>query len=187
MALCRTLIRSFAKDYARRPDLVISECNERPLEDARDALFVTAFYGVLDINTNEFTYTNAGHNPPCIIGEGPEAKPKALPLTGLPIGIDKEEEWTAEQIDIEKGELIVIYSDGIPDAQNAAQEAFGDARIMDFIQKNRNKGAAQFQDSLLREIEKFSEDAKQFDDMTLLVLKRENDASKKPQKLLRLF
>ncbi len=123
MALCRTLIRTFAKDYASRPDLVITECNERLLEDARDALFVTAFYGVLDFEKNELIYTNAGHNPPFIMGEDDEAQAKALPLTGLPIGIDKEEQWTSERIMIEKGELFLIYSDGIPDAQNAANES----------------------------------------------------------------
>ena len=175
MALCRTLIRTFAKEYASRPDLVISECNERILEDARDALFITVFYGVLDLERNSLSYANAGHNPPFLISKDPKAKAKALPLTGLPIGIDNDEEWSYENITFAKGDILMMYSDGIPDAQNSEDESFGDQRLLAFSQKHRNESASQFQDHLLENIKSFTGPIKQFDDMTLLVLKRENE------------
>lgn len=175
MALCRTLIRTFAKDYASRPDLVISECNERLLEDARDALFVTAFYAVLDLEKHSLIYANAGHNPPFFINQNPEKKIKALPLTGLPIGIDHEEEWSYEKIMFGAGDILMMYSDGIPDAQNMANESFGNKRLLEFSQEHRKNSASQFQDQLLEKIKDFTGKSKQFDDMTMLVLKREGD------------
>lgn len=173
MTLCRTLMRSFAKEYVRRPDLVVAETNARLLEDARDALFVTGFYGVLDYETNELVYANAGHNPPFLLSAKGEAKAKALPLTGLPIGIDVDESWGLEQIQVEAGDFLFLYTDGIPDSTNAERETFGDERLLEELVAQRGEPANVIQEKVLEAIEAFTEGEPQFDDVTLLILQRE--------------
>jgi serine phosphatase RsbU (regulator of sigma subunit) len=174
MTLCRTLIRTFAKDYVRRPDLVIAETNLRLLEDARDALFVTAFYGVLDFERNELVYANAGHNPPFLLNGGNQEKARVLPLTGLPIGIDAEESWGVEEIKLDQGDFLFLYSDGIPDATNMENETFGNQRLLEYLQAHREEPANVIQDGLLDSVADFSAGAAQFDDMTLLILQRDS-------------
>ena len=70
MALSRTLIRTYALEFELQPDLVFFSTNERILQDARANLFVTAFYGILDVKTGRLAYCNAGHNPPFLMRSG---------------------------------------------------------------------------------------------------------------------
>ena len=99
MALCRTLIRTYALEYQSRPDLVLSETNERILADARANLFITAFYGVLDPEKNTLVYCNAGHNPPILVNADGDSIPVALSRTGMPIGIEEESSWERRSLE----------------------------------------------------------------------------------------
>lgn len=169
MALSRTLIRTYAMEYEADPDVVFFAVNERILKDARANLFVTAFYGVLNPETREFVYCNAGHNPPYMLRRSTEGV-EALPATGLPIGFSEGVVWENASITFEPGDALLMYTDGIPDAINAAGDYFEDEKMLAAAQENLEAPAYEVQARIIDAVTAFSEDAYQVDDITLLVI-----------------
>ena len=175
MALSRTLIRTYALEFELQPDLVFFSTNERILQDARANLFVTAFYGILDVKTGRLAYCNAGHNPPFLMRKREGGRVEALTATGMPIGVDVDAFWRQEEVQIERGDVLLLYTDGIPDAQDSEGEHFKDMRLIEIAQENMDTSAGQIQRSVLESIQEFVGAAAQFDDITLLVVMRESE------------
>jgi sigma-B regulation protein RsbU (phosphoserine phosphatase) len=197
MALCRTLIRTYAAEHHTRPDRVLSATNRRILMDARADLFVAVFYGVLDPATGTLTYCNAGHNPPYLFhglnppgGHNPPGAQsgdtvQALRGTGMVLGVIEEATWRREVVQLAPGDVLLLYTDGITEAQNQQQAFFGEQRLLEVIQANTvtqvnagtqaNRPVAQdIQDALLAELRAFVGDAPQVDDITLMVIVRDS-------------
>jgi serine phosphatase RsbU (regulator of sigma subunit) len=173
MALSRTLIRTYAVEYDAEPEVVFFAANRRLLNDARANLFVTAFYGILDPVSGVLTYSNAGHNPPFIIRSKESHKVDMLKRTGIAIGIDIDGTWIQSSVSIEQGDLLVLYTDGIPDAQDLNGSFFGEEKLIEIVQLNKKKMAYEIQNSILEEIERFVGNSPQFDDITLMILARD--------------
>jgi serine phosphatase RsbU (regulator of sigma subunit) len=173
MALSRTLIRTYAVEYDAEPEVVFYAANGRLLNDARANLFVTAFYGILDPKTGILNFCNAGHNPPYIIHSGEDPSVHMLRRTGIAIGIDEDATWTQSSTSIDLGDILVLYTDGIPDAQNRDGAFFGEEKLIEVVQQNIGRSAFEIQNSILEEIEKFAGDIAQFDDITLMILARD--------------
>lgn len=173
MALSRTLIRTYAIEFDARPDIVFFATNERILKDTGANLFVTAFYGILDLVTGELSYCNAGHNPPFLLRlREPDA---VLPLrrTGIPIGIESGVTWTEASVHIQAGDALVLYTDGVPDAQDVAGNFFSERKLVEIARQNLGRTAEEIQTAILDEVYAFVGDAPQFDDITLLILSRD--------------
>lgn len=172
MALSRTLIRTYAIEFELQPDIVLYATNERILKDTRANLFVTTFYGILDPEAGTLTYANAGHNPPILVRAGNQ-KIHLLTKTGLPIGIEEEATWERAVIDIEPGDALILYTDGIPEAQNSNEEFFRRASLEVVTKENFNKSSEGIQKSILDAVYDFLGDTPAQDDITLMVLKRD--------------
>jgi serine phosphatase RsbU (regulator of sigma subunit) len=172
MTLSRTLIRTYATEFNLQPDLVFFATNERILKDTRANLFVTVFFGIIDLQTGEMTYANAGHNPPYILPNQADINPVPLEKTGIPIGIDEEATWTRETIQMNPGDFLVLYTDGIPDAQNISGEFFKESSLVQVAKKNLGQSAEAMQKSILDAVYKFVGEAPPFDDITLMVVLR---------------
>ncbi|NJN43275.1 MAG: serine/threonine-protein phosphatase [Anaerolineae bacterium] len=143
------------------------------LKDSRARLFVTAFFGILDQETGILTYSNAGHNPPYLLRKGGE-NPQPLSVTGMPIGIDEETLWGKASVQIDPGDILVFYTDGIPDAQNEMGEFYRDERLLEVTQSNADcSGAHELQTIIINSVQEFIGDAAQSDDITLIVLARD--------------
>ncbi len=173
MALSRTLIRTYAVEYDAEPEVVFFAANRRLLNDARANLFVTAFYGILDPSTGILTFCNAGHNPPLIIRSEEKGSVEMLKRNGIAIGIDENATWTQSSVKINPGDLLILYTDGIPEAQDTKGAFFGEEKLIEIIQQNNSRPAYEIQNSILEEIEKFVGDSAQFDDITLMILVRD--------------
>lgn len=176
MALCRTLIRTYALEYHSRPDIVFSETNERVISDARANLFITAFYGVLDPENGTLTYCNAGHNPPALIGQK-RSEPLELTRTGMPIGIEEEARWGRKVVELLPGDALILYTDGVTEAQNIGGDFFGEARLLKAALECSEMNAFEIQANILTSIHDFAGEADQYDDITLMVLARETEAN----------
>ncbi|MGE5222747.1 MAG: PP2C family protein-serine/threonine phosphatase, partial [Omnitrophica WOR_2 bacterium] len=174
MALSRTLIRTYAIEFAEepQPDVVFFAANGRLLKDARANLFVTAFYGVLDPQTGIMTYANAGHNPPYLFRSG-AGQIQALGQTGMPIGIEEDTLWGQATVQFDPGDVLVLYTDGIPDALNNQGEIFENRMLLETIQNSRGMGAQEIQDAIIHRVQDFVGEASQYDDITLMVLERD--------------
>jgi sigma-B regulation protein RsbU (phosphoserine phosphatase) len=173
MALSRTLFRTYATEYHTRPELVLSIANGRILSDARAGLFVTAFYGVLDPATGTLIYCNAGHNPPYLLSPQNKDAVQVLPKTGMVLGVVEDTTWKQETVRLAPGDLLVLYTDGITDAENGQGSFFGRERLLDIAQANLGRSAQDIQAALIAEVHEFIGPAPQFDDITLVVVVRD--------------
>ena len=173
MALSRTLIRTYAIEFDVQPELVFFATNERILNDTQADLFVTAFYGVLDLKTGLLTYANAGHNPPYLFKADGVRREQALRRTGIPIGIEEGMTWSQKTIQLEPGDSLILYTDGIPDAQNSEGKFFTEKSLVNIAKENNGRSAEDIQKAILDNVYGFIGDAPQFDDITLIVLGRD--------------
>ena len=128
--------------------------------------FTSFFYGILDIEKKEFTYSNAGHPPPIILRG--EKEIIHLSNGGLLLGVDPNALYEQSTIKLEHGDSILFYTDGIVETRNLLGEEFGESRLIDFYQKNKNLDEYNFKQNFLDDINKFSS-SNIDDDITLVV------------------
>jgi PAS domain S-box-containing protein len=134
--------------------------------------FITLFYGILDFKKHIITYCNAGHDRPVFLRDG--ALKKDLSVGGIPIGCMPDFEYKEEKIPLERGSVLVLYSDGITEAMNQKEEEFGLERLTEILYKNRYNPSEEISKIVLEQIADFCGETEQMDDITLLVLKRES-------------
>jgi len=170
--LSRTLLRTYAIQYQARPDHVFSVANRRILMDTDAKMFVTVFYGILDPSTGTLTYCNAGHNPPCLLSSQDESPVRELRRTGIPLGVFAGETWEHEVVQFDPGDVLVLYTDGVTDAQDEHEAFFGEERVFECAQANLGRSAQDVRDGLIAEVQEFVGDAPQFDDITVMVVAR---------------
>jgi serine phosphatase RsbU (regulator of sigma subunit) len=172
MALSRTLIRTYAVEHPAQPALALTAANRRICADTQSDLFVTVFYGVLDPASGALAYCNAGHNPPYLLRAGDSGAIEKLGNTGLALGVLEGDLWEEATVQMAPGDLLVLYSDGVPEAQNAAEVFFGEKRLLSVLLRSRDRAAGEVQAAVLAEVRAFVGNAPQFDDLTLMVLVR---------------
>ncbi|MDX1663958.1 MAG: PP2C family protein-serine/threonine phosphatase [Candidatus Promineifilaceae bacterium] len=169
MALCWALLHTYARRYPDEPGRVLTATNRRILRDTHAGQFVTVFFGVLDTEAGTLRYANAGHPPALRLRDGSLTP---LSRTGIPLGILEEEQWAQETALLEPGDLWLLYTDGVTEAQNRRGEFFEMERLVDALYRNAQATAEEIAAALLDEIETFAGGAPQADDITLLVLKQ---------------
>ena len=178
MALTRTLIRNFASEYGPNPEKTLAAVNERILQDTQADLFVTTFYGVLDPQSGTFTYCNAGHNPPLLIHDH-NRQWITLTRTGMVLGVVEHGPWTQAAIQFAPGDTLLLYTDGLTEAQNTFGDFFGTERLIKALTTAPSLHAEALRDWLVTRVTTFSEPAPRYDDMTLVVVMREAAAGAK--------
>ncbi|MBN1874044.1 MAG: PP2C family protein-serine/threonine phosphatase [Anaerolineae bacterium] len=205
MALSRTLIRTYAAEYDVQPDLVLRAANARILEDTSAGLFVTVFYGILDLEHGTLLYANAGHPPPYLLSqhtppadtitdEGLDVidsahlapylikqeslSARTLRRTGMPLGITADAKWEWCFVQIKPGDMLVLYTDGITEAQNPEGTFFSAERLLGIARENLESSAQELHDTILDTLSAFTgyhlhdtEGRIQADDITLVVVK----------------
>jgi serine phosphatase RsbU (regulator of sigma subunit) len=171
MALSRTLIRTYAFEYPEQPEKALHVANKRILLDSRSSMFVTVFYAILDPASGTLCYCNAGHNPPYLLSG--HAEPLPLRNTGIPLGIAHDTNWAAETVRLELGDMVVLYTDGVSEAQNSNGEFFDVERLLDAAGSCREHTALAVQNAILAAVDRFVGDAAQFDDLTVMTLVRD--------------
>jgi sigma-B regulation protein RsbU (phosphoserine phosphatase) len=172
MALSWILVRTYASEYPTQPELVLRAVNHRVLADTDSGQFVTIFYGILDPATGTLTYCNAGHPPPLLyhVRQANEAHP--LSGTGMALGVLETETWERATVQLGPGDVLVLYSDGVTDAQDELGASFGYERLKARVQASLGLSASEIRDALFAEIDEFVGKTAQSDDITLLVLTR---------------
>jgi len=171
MALSRTLIRVYAVEHESEPDKVLAAANRRILADTNSDLFVTVFYGVLDPQTGTLTYCNAGHNPPLLLSAKGDSVQR-LPLTALPLGLFEDEEWEQGMVRMQPGDVLILYTDGLTEAENEFEEYFGEARLQAVAQANLGRPAEVIESKIITAVYDYMGEAAQQDDITLMVVVR---------------
>ena len=134
--------------------------------------FVTVFFGVLQTDTGKMIYSNAGHNPAYVLHANNGEQPESLPGTGIPLGMFEEMEWEQEEHYLLQGDTLLMYTDGVTEAQDISQALYDDDRLLSISRANVGRSAEDIRKAIIQSISDFVGDAPQFDDITLVVAVR---------------
>jgi serine phosphatase RsbU (regulator of sigma subunit) len=137
--------------------------------------FVTLFYAELDPQTGALSFLNAGHNPPIIVHAAGTVE--HLASGGLPLGIKADALFREGRTQLQPGDVLVIYSDGISEAFNPAEEEFGVTRLHEVISRNMDASAAGMRDRIEAALTKWSQGTPAADDITLVIVKRQVESA----------
>lgn len=162
--ITQVIIKQLLKQY-HDPSQVLYHLNNLLSEKNSESMFLTLWLGIYNKTTNELIFSNAGHNPPIIKEKGGFKYMKID--SGLVVGIMEDFDYVCERTTL--SEEIIIYTDGITDANNEDNEMYGEERLINFFNKIKSDGDPI--KPLLDNISDFTQGAKQYDDMTLLYLK----------------
>jgi phosphoserine phosphatase RsbU/P len=173
MALTRSVVRASTSHAPSVADAV-AHANRLICADSSDGMFVTLFFGLLDAVAGDFTYVNAGHNPPLLChASGSEAdSPVELRPTGTALGLGEDFPFEQRTVHLDPGDLLMLYTDGVPDAIGAGPGRFGMERLCQVIQEQRQASAAGLLEALEDAIREFTGSAPQFDDIAVVIAKR---------------
>lgn len=163
MAVTRNLFRVVAQQELP-PAEIARQINDTLSEDNDQGMFVTMFIGILDLQTGKLDFCNCGHNPPVIDGKFMEMEPNT-PL-GLFGGID----FIGETIDDIEDSMMLLYTDGLNEAENVEHEQFGDERLLDYMAQNTSNAKTTIL-TIQKMVAAFVGEAEPSDDLTMLCLK----------------
>jgi phosphoserine phosphatase RsbU/P len=135
--------------------------------------FVTLFYAELDPESGALSFLNAGHNPPLIVHAAGTVE--QLASGGLPLGIKRDAEYREGRTQLQAGDVLVIYSDGVTEAVSPSGEEFGPTRLYEVVQRNVEASAAGIRDRIESSLTKFAQGTSAADDITLVIVKRQTD------------
>ena len=168
MMRAKTIIKDLAESGLDVND-IFTKANEKLCENNESGMFVTAWMGILDTTTGVVRFANAGHNPPLVKhanGSFEYLKMRAgFVLAGME-GV----RYRANELQLECGDRIFLYTDGVPEASNSENAFFGEERLCSFMNNNSNIEASELLRTLKSNIDVFVGDAPQFDDITMLML-----------------
>ncbi len=171
MALSRSLWRTFAVNHPSEPEQTMAETNQRILTDTHGGLFITLLYGILDPKVADFEYCNAGHLPGLLLRQK-DGSVEQLERTGIPLGVLEDTSWERKKYHLQPGDTLVLYTDGITEAENQEGADFGMERLIETLKLQHGKTAGEIRDTLRQAVKTWAGGADQSDDITLLVLAR---------------
>lgn len=173
MALSRSLIRAFAglnESHATGVGKPVELTNEYILQNHDNSnMFVTLFYGVLDLSSGQLSYVNCGHNPPIVIGAS-GVKGHLRP-TGPAVGMFPDVEWKVQHVSLEPGDVLFAFTDGITEARAVDGSFFTEERLLELLVQPVTSAVALL-DRIDESLRSHVGSATQFDDMTMITARR---------------
>jgi len=143
--------------------------NDLVSENTTDGSFITFFWGVINKDTNEFTYVNMGHNPPLLIRDGEITK---LKKGGMIVGVMKTViPYEYETIQLKKEDTLILFTDGVTEAMNTKKKEYSDERLEKFCLQRSNLNPKEILNGILADVTTFTKGAEQSDDITCMVIK----------------
>lgn len=171
MAVSRTFIRSVGMQYEH-----VGECmtkvNQLLASSSVEYMFVTVFYAIYNIRTGLLTYCNGGHNPPYLLHANGTTEELPLIQGNYIVGALKGISYKESTLQMEHGDTLVMFTDGVTEAMNSAKETFGKTRFNNMLRTLADKSSQEIIENVKAGITDFVGDREQSDDITMLVLKR---------------
>ncbi|MGV8025831.1 MAG: GAF domain-containing protein [Anaerolineaceae bacterium] len=170
MTVTRTLIHATAKEELS-PAQALLKVNRLLVESSPQGLFITTFYGILDQKTGVFEYTNAGHNQPILINKALD-QIVLLEKGGMPLGVSADLQIEDRSLKIAKKEILVLYTDGVTEAQSPDGKLYGMNRFEKFLLESSITNMNDLLDALDKNILIFQKGFPPTDDLTIIALHR---------------
>ena len=172
MAVSRTLLRATGI-RGDNPASCMAYVNNLLCKESVDCMFVTVFYGIYQLSTGEIKYCNAGHNSPYVIKkDGTVTVVKSD--NNLMVGVMEDIHFSEAQLQLQPGDSLVLYTDGVTEAFDKADQAYGDDRLEAFLKTQAGNDSRGIIDHVLEDVHNFVKDAPQSDDITMLTLTRKS-------------
>jgi len=165
MLMSHTAVSIFAREgYA--PDKVLQSANKNLAVANSETMFTTSFYGIIDSETGLFSYSNAGHNLPYIVLKN--SVEEIPPTHNIALGIMENAPYSLLTISLNPGDKILLFTDGVTEAQNIENELFGEERLLQLLGNNKDLSPQELNKVIFKALNDFKGKAEQFDDITLL-------------------
>jgi sigma-B regulation protein RsbU (phosphoserine phosphatase) len=169
MAVTKTLIKSKATVQST-PDDIVSAVNEDLCTENETGMFVTLFCGILDTRSGEILYTNGGHNPPVVMRKNGQLE-FLKGARSLVVGAMEGAPYSTERLVLEPGDAIFLYTDGVTEAMDPENLAFGEERLLKSLENCREAPVEEMIRFMMDDISQFVRGAHQSDDITMLVIR----------------
>ena len=170
MAVSRTIIRSKGMQGCSAGEC-LEESNRLLAAYSIDCMFLTVFYAIYNVKTGLVSYCNAGHNPPHLLHA--DGSVNELPLSkNTIVGVFDGIEFVEDTLQLEQGDTLVMFTDGVPEAADAEYKEFGDDRMDNILRQKTGARSQEIIEAVKAGIKAFVGDAEQSDDITMLVVKR---------------
>ena len=171
MAVTRNLFRIIAQQ-GHMPEEIATQINTFLSKDNDRGMFVTMFIGMADLKTGRLDFCNCGHNPPVIVEEsGSKASFLPLQYDNQPLGLWEDDPFYGESYEDIRGKLMLVYTDGLNEAENPQQKLFGNAAILRLMSTTTDKTSTEAITMIQEAVEQHRDGASPNDDLTLLCLR----------------
>jgi sigma-B regulation protein RsbU (phosphoserine phosphatase) len=170
MAVSRTLLRATALQRLT-PGACLQYLNTTLAAQNASSMFVTLFYGILDTRSGELAYAIGGHNPPYIVAADGVVRQLPIGNCGTIVGLIEDANYETALCRIAPGESLVLYTDGVTEAMNRAEEFFGEDRLEQFLAARPGADAGRLVSELHAAVEEFAAGTPQSDDITVVALR----------------
>ncbi len=170
MVAARSALR-FAARLNTAPSQVMYHINRRLFRDLKQRNYVSLFYAVLEVNSQSCRWSNAGHLPPILLHA--DGSMEELSKGGLPIAMFDRARYDSGKIRLRAGDLLLLYTDGVSEAEDPSGEEFGKDRLVSALTKTAGQSAKEVLRAVNKDLRKFRRGRPQRDDVTLLVIKAE--------------
>jgi serine phosphatase RsbU (regulator of sigma subunit) len=175
-ALMMAVVRAMFRSETRRTNsavAIVEQMNHNLSEEYTGGYFVTMFVGILNLTTGHLDYCNAGHEAPLVIKkEGVKQTPICLPVKpNLPVGALPEWDYEGQEAQLQSGDMLFLYTDGLSEAKNTAGEQLGRDRVMELASEHSHETTRKLVESMDEAVKLHAGDADQSDDITLLAIK----------------
>ena len=169
MAVTKTLIKGIVSSNG--PDLaeVFRRVNLELCQDNEAVMFTTAFCGILELASGKLCYTNAGHLPPLLIRSGKAGEWLRIPA-GTALGIDEEARYQTVVTTLEPGDAVVLYTDGVTEAMNAADQMYSAERLLAMVEEQPCRSSEEWVDGIFDSVKTYTSGAPQSDDITVMTV-----------------
>ncbi len=163
----RALLKSTVSRY-ENPAAALDVVNSQLCDGNDSCVFITMFFGVLDTRSGSFLYSNAGHNPPRVVREN--GRIDVVARTGnLVLGIDPGQRYENAEVQLHPGDALVLYTDGVTEAENAREEEYGEPQFDDLLSGMAANDAGAIVDGIVAAVREYAGGAEQSDDITCVV------------------
>ena len=167
MMTAKTIIKDLAENGMAVND-IFTRANEKLCENNEADMFVTAWMGILDLQTGNMKYANAGHNPP-LLKRADGSFEYLRSRAGFVLAGIEGFNYRVNELQLKAGDRLFLYTDGVPEATNADSELYGEDRLLNFMNQNTVAPATELLPALKADIDAFVGEAPQFDDITMLM------------------
>lgn len=167
MVIAKTIIKNHAS-MGTPVNEVFERTNNQLCEGNKEGFFVTAWLGILNMQTGTLEYANAGHNPPIIMRKDSCEWNDCVP--GLVLAAMEDMPYTKYEMQLEPGDRILLYTDGVPESINTETQAYGEERLMEEYEHTRSLTVEEGVRYIQQSVDVFAGEEEQFDDITMLLL-----------------